>query len=155
MTTADHASEKRRDAQRQRVYAWEDRVIAPHGGGLVAFAAAQPMVDALWAELGLRFPPKVEPLPPQARRRMADADRLRLRLPLECPPWVLLHELAHCLTSTAEGFSDGHGADFMGLYLQLLTRYLRLDRDTLLASLRAAGIAVNPEARPSFLDRPA
>ncbi|ONG56254.1 hypothetical protein BKE38_06275 [Pseudoroseomonas deserti] len=144
-----------RDAQRQRVYAWEDRVIAPHGGGMIAFAAAQPMVDAIWAELGLRFPPKVEPLPHQARRRIADADRLRLRLPAACPPWVLLHELAHSLTSTAEGASDGHGADFVGLYLQLLIRYLRLDRARLLASLDAAGIAVNLDARPRFLDRPA
>ena len=141
-----------RDSQRQRVYAWEDRVVAPQAAGMVAFAAAQPMVDAIWGELGLRFPPKVEKLPHQARRRIADADRLRLRLPPECPPWVLLHELAHCLTSTAKGRSDGHGAAFVGVYMQLLVRYLRLDRDALLASLAAEGIAVQPEARPLFLD---
>lgn len=143
-----------RDAQRQRVYAWEDRVVAPHGGGSIAFAAAQPMVDAIWAELGLRFPPRVAPLPPQARRRVADANRLRLRLPPACPPWVLLHELAHALSSTQDGASDGHGAVFMGLYLDLLVRYLRLDRGMLLASLAAAGIAVQEDARPVFLDPP-
>jgi hypothetical protein len=144
-----------RDSQRGRLYAWEDRVVAPLGGGVVEFAAAQPMVDAIWSELGLRFPPQVVPLPHQARRRMADADRLRLRLPPSSPPWVLLHELAHCLTSTAEGASNGHGADFIGLYLQLLVRYLRMDREALIASLRQAGIAVNPAARPAFLDAPA
>ncbi len=141
------------DRQRQRVYDWEDRVVAPLAGpATIDFAAAQGMVDALWAELGLRFPPRVEPLPPQAHRRIADADRLRLRLPPQCPAWVLLHELAHALSSTAEGHSDGHGPVFMGLYLQLLTRYLRLSEETLLASLAGAGIAVHPGARPLFLD---
>ena len=48
-----------RDCQRGRVYAWEKRVIAPRDRSLVPFASAQGMVDAIWAEQGLRFPPKV------------------------------------------------------------------------------------------------
>ena len=92
-----------RDRQRARVYAWEDRVVAPHAPDLIPFAAAQAMVDAIWAEMGLRWPPRVERLPPQATVRQADATRLRLRLPEALPSWVLLHELAHALTSTAEG----------------------------------------------------
>lgn len=140
------------DRQRQRVYEWEDRVVAPLAGpATIDFAAAQGMVDAIWAELGLRYPPRVEPLPPQARRRVADANRLRLRLPPHCPAWVLLHELAHALSSTAEGRSDGHGPLFMGLYLQLLTRYLRLPEEPLLASLAEAGIVLQRDARPLFL----
>lgn len=141
-----------RDTQRRRVYAWEDAFIAPRAPGSIAFAAAQPMVDALWAELGLHFPPKVEPLPHQARRRLADADRLRLRLPPVLPAWVLLHELAHALSTTMDGVSDGHGPRFMGLYLQLLVRYLRLPEDELLASLTDAGIRVDPRARPIFTE---
>lgn len=130
-------------------------MVAPHGGAPIAFAAAQGMVDAIWADLGLRYPPRVAPLPPQARRRLADATRLRLRLPPECPDWVLLHELAHALSSTMDGHSDGHGARFMGLYVQLLVRYLRLPETFLLDSLGAAGIIVQPDARPVFLDTPA
>jgi hypothetical protein len=38
------------------------------------------MVDAIWAEIGLRFPPKVERLPGQARATLADANRLSIRL---------------------------------------------------------------------------
>ncbi len=38
------------------------------------------------------------------------------------------------MTSTHDGVSDGHGPLFVGLYLNLLVRYLRLDRAVLLDS---------------------
>jgi hypothetical protein len=59
-----------RDRQRSKVYAWEERFIAARDPTSIAFAQAQRMVDAIWAEFGLRFPPKVEHLPRQA---LADA----------------------------------------------------------------------------------
>jgi hypothetical protein len=114
-----------RDRQRSKVYAWEERFVAPWDPSSISFAQAQGMVNAIWAEMGLRFPPKVEPLPRQARSTVADANRLTIRLADACPSWWLLHELAHAMTSTHDG-SDGHGPGFMGLYAQLLTRYLRL-----------------------------
>lgn len=141
-----------RDAQRGRVYAWEDRVVAPRDASAVPFAAAQGMVDAIWAEQGLRYPPRAEPLPPQARRSLGDATRLAIRLPPLFQSWVLLHEIAHAMSSTHDGAGDGHGAIFMGLYVKLLAQYLRLSETELLAALRAAGIAVDPEAKPLFLD---
>ncbi|MBO1075816.1 SprT family zinc-dependent metalloprotease [Roseomonas marmotae] len=140
------------DRQRARVYAWEDVHVAPHARDLLPFSAAQPMVDAIWAEMGLRYPPAVEPLPRQSRRLLGDANRLRLRLPQQWPSFLLLHELAHAMTSTHDGASDGHGPRFMGLYLQMLERYLRLPAESLLASLAEAGIACDPAARPLFLD---
>ncbi len=141
-----------RDGQRSRVYAWEDGVVAPRDPSTVAFPAAQGMVDAIWAETGLRYPPGVEALPMQARRRVADANRLRIRLPAATPSWCLLHELAHAMTTTQDGLSDGHGPVFMGLYVRMLVRYLRLDEAWLLDSLRSAGIQVHPDARPVFSD---
>ena len=110
------------------------------------------MVDAIWSELGLRYPPKVERLPRQARRLQADGSRLRLRLPDVVPSWLLLHELAHALSSTEDGASDGHGPDFMGLYVQLLARYLRLPAAGLIESAIQAGIDIHPAARPRFVD---
>ncbi len=141
-----------RDRQRSRVYAWEDRVVAPHDPSTVAYALAQGMVDAIWSEMGLRYPPLVEPMPTQARCRIADANRLRIRVPARVPSWCLLHELAHAMTTTAEGESDGHGAAFVGVYVQLLSRYLRLDGDGLRRSLLAEGVAVRHDARPVFCD---
>ena len=141
-----------RDCQRARVYAWEDRVVRANDRSTLPHMAAQGMVDAIWADLGLRFPPKVERLPSQARRLEADASRLRLRLPDAIPSWLLLHELAHALNSSHDGASDGHGPAFMGLYIQLLVRYMRLCGAELLRSATAAGIDVHPDARPRFVD---
>jgi hypothetical protein len=140
------------DCQRGKVYAWEERFVAPYDPSTIVLAQAQGMVDAIWTEMGLCFPPKVEPLPRQARSTLADANRLTIRLADTSRSWWLLHELAHSLTSSHDGRSDGHGAKFMGLYVQLLTRYLRLPMDALLTSVHAAGIDIDPQAVPVFLD---
>jgi len=42
---------------------------------------------------------------------------------------------------------------FMGIYVQLLTRYLRLDEADLLRSLQDAGIGITRDAHPVFVDR--
>ena len=141
-----------RDGQRARLYDWEDTVVAPHDQSLIAFVQAQGIVDAIWGEMALRYPLKVERLPRQATARQADATRLILRLPKQVPSWILLHERAHAMTSTHDGVSDGHGQRFVGLYVDLLVRYLRLDPTVLRESLERAGITINPAARPMFLD---
>lgn len=142
----------RTDAAAQRLYAWEDAVVAPRDRSRVPFAQLQALVDHVWAAEGLRFPPRVRPLPHQARRTVARATRLAIEAPAELPSWVLLHELAHAMTSTAEGGSDGHGPVFVGIYLRLLSRHGRMPFEELAASLTAAGIPFDPEARPVFLD---
>ena len=141
-----------RDHQRGRVYAWEERFVAPRDPSLIVFALAQGVVDAIWADMGLRFPPKIGHLPRQARITVADATRLLIRLADPTPSWCLLHELAHAMSSTHDGESDGHGPRFMGLYAQMLIRYLRVPPDALGKSLRDANIAVDMQATPVFLD---
>jgi hypothetical protein len=141
----------RNDAEARRLYAWEDRVVAPRDTSLVPFAQLQTLVDHVWAAEGLRYPPRIRPLPRQARRTVARATRLAIEAPPELPSWVLLHELAHAMTSTAEGDSAGHGPAFVGLYLRLLVQHARMPAAELAASLRAAGIGFDPAARPVFL----
>jgi hypothetical protein len=141
-----------RDRQRSKVYAWEERFVAPRDPSAIAFAEAQGMVDAVWAEMGLRFPPKVERLPRQARATVADATRLSIRLADTSPSWWLLHELAHAMSTTHDGQSDGHGAVFMGLYARLLVRYLRVPINALISSLKADGIAADMHAEPIFVN---
>jgi hypothetical protein len=141
-----------RDRQRNKVYAWEERFVAPRDPSSIEFVQAQGMIDAIWADMGLRFPPRVERLPRQARSTVADASRLSIRLADSNPSLCLLHELAHAMTSTHDGHSDGHGPTFMGLYAQLLIRYLRVPIDTLVRSLDAARIEADMQAKPVFID---
>jgi hypothetical protein len=126
--------------------------VAPRDRTTIAFASAQAMVDAIWADMDLRYPPAVERLSRNATATLATANRLSLCLPDRTPAWCLLHEIAHTLSTTHDGRSDGHGPVFMGLYARLLVRYLRLDEACLLNSLRDAGISITREARPVFLD---
>ena len=141
----------RGDRAARRLYDWEDRVVAPRDTGAVPFAQLQALVDHVWAAEGLRFPPRVRPLPRQARGTVARASRLAIEAPPALPSWVLLHELAHAMTSTAEGASAGHGPLFVGMYLGLLVRHARMPMAALAASLDAAGIPFEAAARPVFL----
>jgi hypothetical protein len=110
------------------------------------------MVNAIWSDMDLRYPPAVERLPRHATATLASANRLSLCLPERTPAWCLLHEIAHAVSTTDDGRSDGHGAIFVGLYVKLLVRYLGLNEAYLLASLRDAGISIERDARPVFLD---
>ena len=103
------------------------------------------------SDMGLRYPPVVERLSRRTRRTVASANRLSLFLPEKTPAWCLLHEIAHAMTTTVDGHSDGHGAVFMGIYAQLLTRYLRMDEAALMHSLQNAGIRVALDAHPVFV----
>ena len=57
------------------------------------------------------------------------------------------------MTTTMDGESDGHGKIFMGLYCQLLARYLRLDPETLHQTAQQDGIASPPTHAPSSSTR--
>ena len=141
-----------RDYQRSRVYAWENRVVAPRDNSFVAFAEAQGMVNAIWAEMGLLYPPKVEPLPKQAKATVACANRLAIYLPARTPSWCLFHEVSHAMTSTVDGHSDGHGKSFVGIYVKLLARFLRFDAAELTLSLQGERIEIDNAANPIFMN---
>jgi len=138
----------RRDSAARKLYAWEDSVVAPRDRSLVPYARLQALVDHVWSEEGRHFPPRIRPLPKQARRTVARATRTAIECPPELPSWVLLHEIAHALTCDVDGNGLNHGPDFVGAYLHLLARYARLNRALLEATLREAGIAWTL-ARPS------
>jgi hypothetical protein len=126
--------------------------VAPCDRTNLPFSAAQGMVNAIWSDMGLRYPPAVARLSRQARVTIARADRLSISLTDQTPSWCLLHELAHAMTSHADGRSDGHGPLFMGVYVQLIARYLRLDPRILINSLEHARIEIISDARPVFVD---
>lgn len=140
-----------RDYQRSYVYAWENEVVAPFDSSFLSFAAAQGMVDAIWSDFNLRYPPMVEKLPAQATATVASANRLSIFLREQTPSWCLLHEIAHAMTSTADGYSDGHGPGFVGIYVQLIIKYLRRQPDELSQSLKKFGIKLSIDAQPVFL----
>jgi hypothetical protein len=142
----------RADPAARALYAWEDAEVGPRDASRVPFAQLQALVDHVWAAEGLRFPPRVRPLPHQARRTIARATRLAIEAPPVLPSWILLHEIAHALTSTPDGRHQGHGPAFVGMYLRLLVRHAGMPEAALIASLRRAGIAYDAVPKAAFID---
>lgn len=138
-------------ARDERLYAWENRVVAPLDRSVVPFERMQAIVDHVWMAEGLRWPPRMRPRK-ATRVTLATGSRLAIEAPESLPSWVLLHEIAHAMTSTADGRGAGHGPDFVGIYVQLLVRHCRLDQAVLAETLAHDGIRWNPQAAPSFLD---
>lgn len=135
---------REREYQKSKLYAWEQEVVSPRAHHHVPFEKAQMFVDGIWMAEGLMYPPKVEPMPKQARRVWADAHRLKIRIPEDgIPAWVLIHEIAHSMTSLADGHSNGHGEDYLGTYMRLLDKHLKIPLALLLFTAQKAGLKYN------------
>jgi hypothetical protein len=138
----------RDDPQATRLYAWEDACVAPRDSSRVQFARMQALIDHVWQAEGLRWPPRLAPLPRQARTLQARASRTRIEAPESLPSWILLHEIAHAMLTDIDGAGPGHGPAFVGLYVHLLVAHARMDRAALERSLTEAGLAFARDARP-------
>lgn len=141
----------KRDLQKNAVYAWERQNVMPFDRNVVPFEQIESIVKYVWASEKLSFPPLVEKLPSQARKG-GDGCRTKVRFQGATYTFIILHELAHALTGICTGETNKHGALFMGMYCQLLNRYLNLDFDKLVQSAKEAGLKVKPDAKPVFLD---
>lgn len=53
-----------------------------------------------------------------------------------------------------EGYLDWHGPIFVGNYIRLLEKYMRIPRLHLIASATAAGLDFDLNAKPVFIDKP-
>lgn len=112
-----------RDYQRSKVYAWEHKAVPT--GRLVAYADIPDYVARVWAAEGLSYPPLVKPMPKQVTRWAGLGCRDSVWFPERgATERVILHELAHSLTSTLDGDTDRHGAAFVTRYMQLAAKHL-------------------------------
>lgn len=139
-----------RDFQRSAVYAWETEFVSPRDTTPVEFANIQPIVNWIWQSEGLKYPPFVERLPKQ-KRKAGDATRTCVRFQEKTYTWIILHELAHALSSNVDDETNMHGALFLGLFIQLLSRYLHIPISELAASAESKGLKFKLDARPAFL----
>jgi hypothetical protein len=131
-----------RDFQRSRLYRWENEHVLPLDRQPIPLDACRALVAAVFVRrLG---PDAAPPLVEDGRgRRHAAGSRDVIKL----PRWartrpVVLHECAHGLAT------DGHGPDFVRVYVELLVEFSGFDRATLEAGLSAAGLQVTPAGQP-------
>jgi hypothetical protein len=134
-----------RDFQRQRVYDWERKTIAPLTARKVSFESAQTFVNGVWLKSGWLYPPTVGLMAKHATRVFANGTREHINIRENTPVWVILHELAHTLT---EG--DGHGPDFVGMYIKLLDEVLNIPVPMSMYTLTKEKIKFNLSAQPRW-----
>lgn len=110
------------DYQRSKAYRWEDLHIHGNDKSLVKFKDAQGIVDYVWAQQGLTHPPRITAMPPHVTRALADATRMRIRIPERgIKTSILLHEIAHSMCPT-----HGHGPRWVGMFMILLEKHMKI-----------------------------
>jgi len=138
-----------RDFQRQKVYDWERAHIAPRCSRIIPRANVQTVIDGIWMAHGLLYPPVVDDMPGQVRRKRADANRLTVRFAEEhIPLWVVVHELAHSMTWTIDSSIDKHGPNFMGMYLKLLDKVCNIPLCYTMFTLQSSPVKYDLTATP-------
>jgi hypothetical protein len=143
-----------RDYQQSAVYRWEDMVIARLDRSQVKFKDIQPLVNYVWQQEGLLYPPKVVPFHKNMKRLAGTGSRTQLQFPAAetTPTWIILHEIAHSMTSNFEGLSHMHNENYVGVYMKLVAMYLRADLMMLEHTAIQMGVKYNLNAKPSFID---
>jgi len=129
---------REKDTQRSALYAWERALIGmPDRTREMTLDECAALVARVWSE----YRPGDEPprITDGRGARIARGARYSLKLPRWARrPGTVLHETAHSLMPR-----DGeaaHGPEFATLLLDLLTRYVGIDR----AAARKAGIEQRP-----------
>jgi len=139
------------DKQKQRCYLWEMLHVHPYDTKLIPFHQITSIVDYVWTQEGLLFPPKVEIL--SKSKSWAKGCRTELLFRIDKLPntSVILHELSHSMTFDHNMNGNHHGALFMGIYIQLLKRYMNMDSFKLIKSAEDLGLKVKIDAKPIFI----
>lgn len=142
------------DYQKSRVYKWEREVCPRFDKSLVPFEQAQAIVDYIWADMGLEFPPKVKEMPKQNRNYAGKANRNVVILDGAQPTFVIVHELAHSMTLHRElGIDSRHGPKFVGMYMKLLERYCNVPLPVLMyTAAEVHDVDYDLSVKPVFLD---
>lgn len=113
-----------RDFQRSAIYNWEDEVVHSKTKDCVPFDQLQALVNYVWEDMGLKYPPEVVPLHASNKVCIAKANRLKVFCPKQgLQTTILLHELAHSMTALSDGADCAHRPRWVGVYIRLLAKY--------------------------------
>jgi hypothetical protein len=139
-----------RDNQKSALYRWENHVVGPRAPRTIKFEDAQTFVNGIFICEGLLYPPKVELISKRATKVWATGSRQILQLRPVTPAWVILHELAHAITTEVDKSEEGHGPDFVGIYIKLLDKYCGIPLPLSMYTLQNTKIEYNLGAKARF-----
>lgn len=140
------------DYQRSEVYRWEWEHIHPRDKSVVQIEQAQCVVNHIWNTAGLLYPPTVQSMSKNATRCLGRANRLLIQLREKVSTSVIIHEVAHSMTTTMDDHTAGHGKLFMGMYIKLLDKHNVMSLPQSMFLLNKHRIDFDINATPVFLD---
>lgn len=150
MKTYDGMQIIKSDKQRFVVYDWEREFISHRDTTIVPFNQIKTIVDYVWKMEGLNYPPLVERLHKNSKYG-GDATRTKVRFQETTYTWIILHELSHSMATDVLEGSNLHGSLFLGIYMQLLNRYMGIPLGYLYDTATARGLVFKKDVRPVFL----
>ena len=133
------------DFQRSKCYAWEDIHIHRRAKSKTTFNGAQAAVDFIWQAEGLTHPPKIKAISKRASVTVAHANRMEITISeAGIQTTILLHEIAHSMTTDiVSGNNAQHNGRWVGVFMQLLSKYAGFDLNELMFTAKSAGVDFN------------
>lgn len=147
-----------RDFQRSKLYRWEDWV-ATRSEEADQEACMTLQEISLYAQQVLKhykITKKIEIKDGRGTRRAYAYEYEAMGFPkVMRKNWIVLHECAHIITSylfrhvngSQKALSD-HGPVFLGIYTELLVKFLRLDKDWLVSTAKDQGLKIWSDVTP-------
>jgi hypothetical protein len=142
------------DFQRQRVYNWENKNVHDRPQKLFDFPEIQKYVNFVWHDMGLVHPPKVVPMNTRVTRWAGTANRIEIDLPEKekSTQGTILHEIAHSMTSGVGGLTHQHDSRYVGVYMELLIKYMGFDRFFLWYSAEKEKVQFEKFSKPAIVN---
>lgn len=131
------------DRQKNRVYCWEDELVHSSDPTRLTLDECRDLVEFVWANEGLVNPPDVTEITRSNSTVAGTGWRLELRFhKMGMKMGIVLHEIAHALDNTGFENMHGHSAEYVKIYINLLVKYMHMDRLILLHTANEAGVRV-------------
>lgn len=141
-----------RDYQKSKVYAWEWDTFRSKDTSKIPHANAQGLIDYIWTQEGLLYPPRVEVLDKRTTRWAGKANRRNIWLPEYTTNSVIIHELSHSMTCNVDDVSDGHGKQYVGVYMKMLDKYMKVPMPMLMYTAQKHGVQYDITTKPWCVD---
>lgn len=140
-----------RDYQVSKLYNWEQTLPS---GGMIEIENAQAIVNHVWTQEKLDYPPTVVLIDQRTTKWAGKASRMRIQLQPTVCMRVLLHEMSHSMTSSVDCMEGSmqHNEWFVGVYIKLLEKYLNVPMPLMLYTLNKHNVDFDIMAYPTFLD---
>ena len=148
-----------RDFQRNKIYKWEWATLPQYDRVRIPYDQAQPIVNYIWKQENLKYPPRIKALSDSATKILAgaryDGKKLNVWLKKSRPTrgFIMLHEIAHLIVMKQTGSQIGiHDEQFLGIYMGLLNRHLCIPMMHLMVSANNHELKYDLSAKP--IDKP-